>query len=211
MNRTETRTYKNTMIANNLYKLDATAADLEEYADEIGAGHFDRYERGYVSRKTDVAKAEVYVNLVTGKPYYYAPAYNTTQYKIRVYTDCKAADFVQWLRDKRVAEQHYYTIVRNNNTVNWGKSPEEVSDMTEKEIIESVMQNPCIKVVAEYKDKKLALQDLAKRHNTTEVYKISDRYNGVTNGYSFCMDATIYYMVEMVENEEKGEYVYAEF
>ena len=104
MNRTETRTYKNTMIARTLYKLDATAADLDSYAKEIGAGHFDRYERGYVSRKADVAKADVYVNLVTGKPYYYAPAYNTTQYKIRVYTDCKAADFVEWLRDKRAAE-----------------------------------------------------------------------------------------------------------
>lgn len=211
MNRTETRTYKNTMIARNLYKLDATAADLDAYAKEIGAGHFDRYERGYVSRKADVTKADVYVNLVTGRPYYYAPAYNTTQYKIRVYTDCKAKDFLEWLRDKRAAEQHYYTIVRNYSTVNWGKSPEEVSEMTEKEIIESAMQNPCIKVVAEYKEKKLALRDLAKRYNTTEVYKINDRYNGVTNGCNYFMDATIYFMVEMVGNKEKGEYKYADF
>ena len=105
MNRTETRTYKNTMIARNIYNLDATAADLDAYAKEIGAGHFDRYERGYVSRKADVAKSDVHVNLVTGRPYYYAPAYNTTQYKIRVYTDCKAKDFLEWLREKRAADE----------------------------------------------------------------------------------------------------------
>ena len=104
MNRSEFRTLKNTLTANNLYRLDATAADLDAYAKEIGAGHFDRYERGYVSRKADVAKSDVHVNIVTGCPYYYAPAYNTTQYKIRVYTDCKATDFLKWLREKRAAE-----------------------------------------------------------------------------------------------------------